>query len=168
MKNLCLTLMLLCTIAHANAQWNSDTLANLKVANLPATNVAAIGTHDGRTYVTFYSNVNSEYFLRAQLLDTNGYKLLGESGILVSERGASSDTAYNLCIDAANNLIVSFDYDNAGVQTVIVNKITPLGDKPWGVDGVKLGPGFIPFPTVLTNGDVVAAWNNGGVINYQK
>src|SRR6478752_7320840 len=31
-----------------------------------------------------------------------------------------------------------------------------------------MGSGFIPFPIVLTNGDIVAAWNNGSVINYQK
>jgi hypothetical protein len=168
MKNLFTTLMLLCIAAHANAQWSSDTFTNLTVTDLPATNVGGIGTHEGRTYVTFYSNVDSVYFMRVQLLDTNGYKLWGDSGILISETGSSSDTNYNFCVDAGNNLIVGLQYSKSGIQTVIINKITPGGDKPWGVNGVELGAGFIPFPIVLTNGDIVVAWNNGSVINYQK
>jgi hypothetical protein len=168
MKYLSATIALLCAITFTNAQWNSNTSVNLKAANLPATGIGAVGTNDGRTYITFYSSSAGKYFIRVQLLDQNGYKLFPDTGILLSEKGASSDTDYNSCADTGNNLIVGSQYDKAGIQTAIINKITANGSRPWGIDGVELGPGFIPSLIALTNGDILAAWNNGDAVNYQR
>jgi len=168
MKKIYATIALMYTTAFVNAQWNGDTFVNLKITNLPSTQITVVGTHDGKTWVTFYSFSNEKYFIRAQLLDINGYKLFSDSGILVSENGSSFDTVFCITADAQSNLIVCSQYDKAGIQTTIINKISPSGEKPWGVYGVELGPGFTPWPTVLAGGDIIAAWNNGSIINYQK
>jgi hypothetical protein len=45
--------------------------------------------------------------MRAQLIDANGFKLLGADGMLVSNYTSGSATyVFNVAVDASNNLII--------------------------------------------------------------
>ena len=169
MKTIYTTALLFFTVTLANAQWTTNTADNVKVVNQTSTDVVTVGMQTGRTYVVFYTPFNGNYFLRVQLLDDNGNKLWGDTGILLSIRQSGPTTfAFNACVDTSDNLYVGFQYQKAGVQTAIINMISPVGNKFWGVAGVELGPGLAPYPAVLSNGNIAVAWNNNGIINFQK
>jgi Secretion system C-terminal sorting domain len=151
-----------------NAQWNSNTAQNLLLSSLNTSDIQTANTNDGYTYVAFYSGVQNNYFMYVQLLDPFGNKLFGDSGILVTpKRSGSATYVFNVCVDSHNNLIVAYQYDKSGSQTAIMNKITPNGKRPWGLNGIELGTGLSPYPAALLNNSIAVAWNNSGVINYQ-
>lgn len=145
----------------SKAQWNPNTFVNLEVSPLAASDLQAIETTDGKTWVAYYAaNVSGGYDMYAQLLDVGGNKLLGPSGVLVSNQPSGSATfVFNVCRDLSNNLIIGFQYELSGVLTAVVAKVNTDGTLPWG-GGVTLSPGLSPYPAVTGEGDVVVAWNN--------
>jgi hypothetical protein len=92
-----------------HAQWNTDTYVNLPISSFEVADMETASTTDGKTWIAFYVQNSGNYDMYAQLLDANGYKLLGTDGMLVSNHTSGSATfVFNVCVDASNNLIIAF------------------------------------------------------------
>ena len=162
-------MFLLSSVISVHAQWNSNTLINEKAAFGSSSDIVTAATNDGRTYVVYYTPVNGRYYLIAQLLGADGSRLLGDSGVLISKRTSGTATfVFTVYVDTANNLFVGYQYQKAGAYHILVSKVTQQGKLPWGRLGVDLGEGLSPSVISMPNGETVAAWDNDGVINYQK
>ncbi len=142
------------------AQWNPNTSVNIQTSGLSDDDQQSIPTTDGKTWIAFYSNTSGNYNMMAQLLDANGNKLLGADGLLVSSQTSGSAIyVFNVCIDAANNLIIACQDQRTGTMQAVVYKISQTGAQLWNPTGVILGAGLSPYPAVLTTGETVVAWN---------
>ena len=142
------------------AQWNTNTSVNLLISTLPTADMQQAATTDGKTWIAFYHQNGGNYDMRAQLIDANGYELLGTDGILVDNHTSGSATyVFSVCIDASNNLIIAFQDERSGPDQAVAYKISESGTQLWGADGVVLGQGLAPYPAALSNGEVVIAWN---------
>ena len=155
----------------ARAQWNPNTSVNLLLSSFTDDVQLAAPTTDGKTWIAFYSQTSGNYAMRAQLLDANGYKLLGPDGIMVSNQTSGSATyVFNICLDASNNLIIAMQDQRTGSMKTCLYKIDQSGNHLWSPDGVVLGAGLAPNPTVLTTGETVVCWDESvsGTLNLQK
>ena len=145
-------LLLLLSIAcmfTASAQWNSNTSVNLELAALPVADMQSATTNDGKTWIAFYHQNGGNYDMRAQLLDVHGNKLLGPNGALVDNQISGSATyVFNICLDAANNLVVAYQDQRAGTQNAVIYKISQTGTQLWGTNGIILGDGLAPYPAL--------------------
>ncbi|MBN1197970.1 MAG: hypothetical protein JXA23_01370, partial [Bacteroidales bacterium] len=153
------------------AQWNPNTAVNIQISGLPMADMQAAPTTDGKTWVAFYHQNSGNYDMRAQLIDANGYKLLGPDGILVSNQTSGSATfVFNVCVDEDNNLIIAFQYEAFSDMMAVIYKIAQDGTKLWGDDGIDLGLGLAPYPAPLSNGEVAVAWIDGSTntLSLQK
>ena len=154
-----------------NAQWNPNTSVNLLLSSFTDDVQLAAPTTDGKTWIAFYSQTAGNYAMRAQLVDANGYKLLGPDGIIVSNQPSGSATfVFNICLDASNNLIIAMQDQRTGSMKACMYKIDQAGNHLWSTDGVVLGAGLAPNPTVLTTGETVVCWDESvsGTLNLQK
>jgi hypothetical protein len=143
-----------------HAQWNPNTLVNLQISGLIIADMQSVSTTDGKTWVAFYNQNGGNYDMRAQLIDANGYKLLGADGILVDNHPSGSATyVFSVCVDASNNLIIAFQDERSGPDQAVVYKISETGTQLWGSDGIVLGQGLAPYPATLSNGEAVICWN---------
>lgn len=173
MKKIYTTIFLCCNIFFLHAQWTDNSELNTLVANVNSSDIqvpAGQGTSAGESvWIAFYSQNGNNYDMRAQLMGgTSGYRLLGDNGILVSNKKSGSATyVFNTCIDTGYNLIVAFQYQKGSKMHAIIQKINQSGQLLWG-DGIDLGEGLSPYPVALSTGEVAVAWNNNDVINYQK
>lgn len=155
------SLLLLCAGSKALCQWTTNTAANLELAALATGDLQTTATSDGKTWVAFYNNVGGAYYMRAQLLDADGNKLLGPDGMLVcSQPSGSAIYVFNICVDAADNLLIAYQYQVSGVLTAVVIKVATDGTLPWGPNGVTFTAGLSPHVAVLSTGEAVVAWNN--------
>ncbi|MCX6276665.1 MAG: Ig-like domain-containing protein [Bacteroidetes bacterium] len=153
------------------AQWNTNTSVNITISGLPTADIQAAPTSDGKTWIAFYHQNAGNYDMRAQLIDANGYKLLGPDGMLVDNKPSGSATyVFNVCVDPDNNFIIGYQDERTGSMKSVVYKISQAGVHLWGTNGVVLGGGLAPYPTALSNGEVVVAWNgdSGNTLNIQK
>jgi len=164
-----LTLCLLPGTAHA--QWNTNTSVNILIAGVPVADMQSAPTTDGKTWVAFYHQNGGNYDMRAQLIDANGYKLLGPDGVLVGNYTSGSATyVFNACVDASNNFIIGYQDMRSGSMQAVVYKISEAGTLLWGANGIVLGGGMVPYPAALDNGEVVFCWENdaAGTLTLQK
>jgi hypothetical protein len=153
------------------AQWNTNTMVNITISDLPTADMQAAPTTDGKTWIAFYHQNGGNYDMRAQLIDANGYKLLGPDGMLVDNQTSGSATyVFNVCVDPDNNFVIGYQDERSGSMQSVVYKISQAGVHLWSQDGVVLGGGLAPYPAALSNGDVVVAWNAdaGNTLNLQK
>ncbi|MEI7491429.1 MAG: Ig-like domain-containing protein [Bacteroidota bacterium] len=154
-----------------HAQWNTNTFVNLQISSLPVADMQSAPTTDGKTWIAYYHENAGNYDMRAQLIDENGYKLLGADGILVGNYTSGSATyVFNVCVDASNNLIIGYQDERSGSLQSVLYKISEAGTQLWGANGIVLGGGLAPYPAALSNGEVVVAWNGdaGNTLNLQK
>ncbi len=170
---LSLALSTLLTVLTSNiyAQWNTNTSVNLQISSLVTADMQSASTTDGKMWVAFYNQNGGNYDMRAQLIDADGNKLLGPDGILVSNQTSGSATyVFNACVDGSNNLIVSMQDQRSGTLQAVLYKISQTGTHLWGSNGIILGEGLAPYSAVLTNGEVVSAWNesSSNTLNIQK
>src|ERR1051326_4387156 len=108
MKKIYSILFWFLAFVSVNAQW-SNTFNNTPVAKINSSDIQTANTNDGRTWIAFYSQRGSNYDMRAQLLDVNGNRLLGDSGVLVSNKKSGTATfVFNVCVDGNNNFIIAF------------------------------------------------------------
>ncbi len=160
MKKFFITFSVILISCLGKAQWNPNTFLNLDYSDVNVSDLQAINTSDGKTWIAFYSNVGGNYNMRAQLLDVDGTKLLGLHGVAVSNQPSGSATfVFNICVDAQNNLIIGYQYEVAGVLSAVVSKVNTDGTLPWG-NGVVLGAGLSPYPAMSPTNNVYVAWNN--------
>ncbi len=160
MKNVFTLLLCFFFFTNITAQWNPNTFVNLDFSEVEVSDLQAINTSDGKTWIAFYTSIGGNYNMRAQLLDVDGTKLLGLHGVPVSNQPSGSATfVFNVCVDAQNNLIIGYQYEVAGVLNAVVSKVNTDGSLPWG-NGVVLGPGLAPYPSMSPTNNVYVAWNN--------
>jgi hypothetical protein len=152
------------------AQWNTNTSVNIPISNLEVADMETAPTTDGKTWIAFYVQNSGNYDMYAQLIDANGYKLLGTNGMLVSSQTSGSATfVFNVCVDAANNLIIANQDERTGTMQAVVYKISQAGTHLWAATGIILGEGLAPYPAVLSTGETVVAWNGASnTLNLQK
>jgi hypothetical protein len=153
------------------AQWNPNTSVNMLISGLPTADIQSASTTDGKTWIAFYHENSGNYDMRAQLIDANGFKLLGADGMLVSSQPTGSATyVFNVCVDGANNFIIGCQDERTGVMQAVVYKVSQTGTQLWGANGIVLGGGLAPYPAALSNGEVAVTWNgdSGNTLNLQK
>lgn len=163
--------LLILTPWTSRAQWNTNTSVNLPVATVEVSDMHSASTSDSKTWVAFYAVNGSNYDMRAQLLDANGNKLLGTDGMLVSNQPSGSATyVFNVCVDASNNLIIGCQDLRSGNMQTVLYKVSQTGAHLWSSSGIVLGEGYSPYPAVLSNGEVIAAWSESttNTLNMQK
>ncbi|MGI8951311.1 MAG: hypothetical protein ACR2FN_06965 [Chitinophagaceae bacterium] len=103
------------------------------------------------------------------MISSDGYKFFGDSGIVISnKKSGTAIFVFNACTGEYDDLFVGFQYLKNGAYESTIQKISAGGTFPWGKKGIDLGAGLAPYPAVLSTGDIAVAWNNNGVINYQK
>jgi hypothetical protein len=155
----------------ARSQWNPNTAVNLLIANLPVADMQQVATSDGKTWIAFYHQNAGNYDMRAQLIDADGYKLLGDDGILVSNKPSGTATyVFNVCVDASDNLIIGFQYQGLSDMQAVLHKISQTGIQLWGGNGIVIGNGLVPWPCTLSNGETAVVWNESAsnTLNLQK
>lgn len=168
MKKIYTSFLLSFVLSQLCAQWNNNTAKNLLVANKNSSDIQLANTNDGRTWVAFYSQNGSNYDMRAQLLDAQGHRMFGDSGILVSNKKSGTATfVFNVCVDHDNFLIIAFQLLKGGSYECVMQRINTEGQLLWGT-GVDLGPGLSPYPAALTTNEIAVAWNNNGKVDFQK
>jgi hypothetical protein len=154
-----------------HAQWNYNTMVNILISNLPVADMQQVATTDGKTWIAYYHENSGNYDMRAQLIDADGYKLLGDNGILIGNYPSGSATyVYNVCIDSSNNLVVAYQDERSGTDQAVAYKVSQSGAMLWGADGIVLGDGLAPYPATLSNGETVIVWNesNSNTLKMQK
>ncbi|MBK7212509.1 MAG: T9SS type A sorting domain-containing protein [Bacteroidales bacterium] len=157
--------------ALTKAQWNTNTSVNIEISGLPIADMVPVPTSDGKMWVAFYHENTGNYDMRAQLIDANGFKLLGPNGVLVSNQPSGTATyVFNACVDQQNNLIIGCQDERSGTMQAVLYKISQAGAHMWSPTGVVLGGGMVPNPVALTNNDIAVVWNadNGNTLNLQK
>ncbi len=153
------------------AQWNPNTSVNLEIAGLTADVQEVATTSDGKTWIAYYHPVKGDYNMRAQLLDQEGNKLLGDDGILVNDNITGSATfVFNVLVDRDDNFIIAAqDMRTEEDYTVVAHKVNQKGENLWnGKNGVVLGVGLAPYLTQLSNDEIIVSWANSGKIGLQK
>lgn len=153
------------------AQWNTNTSVNLEISGLPIADMVSVPTSDGKTWIAFYHENTGNYDMRAQLIDEDGFKLLGNDGILVSNQPSGTATfVFNACVDNSNNLIIGCQDERTGGMQAVLYKISPSGSHLWSSSGVILGSGMVPSMTALTNNEIAVSWNSdtGNTLRLQK
>jgi hypothetical protein len=141
-------------------QWNTNTSENMLISSLQTADMQQAATTDGKTWIAFYHENGANYDMRAQLIDADGYKLLGPDGVLVGNHPSGSATfVFSVCVDASNNLVVAYQDERSGPMQAVVYKVSQSGTQLWGANGIVLGEGLAPYPAALSNGEVVIAWN---------
>ncbi len=159
-----LTFLLTMNVRIANAQWNTNTSVNLEISGLELADMETASTTDGKLWVAFYQpNGTGNYDMRAQLFDAAGHKLLGANGVLVSSKPTGTATfVFNACVAADNNFVIACQDERSGVtlQSVLY-KVSQTGTPMWGADGLVLGDGLAPNVALLSNGEIITAFNEG-------
>ena len=170
MKKIYFLFFLLAAAFSSQSQWTNNTSTNTLVANKDASDIQTANTNDGRTWIAFYSQRGANYDMRAQLLNANGSKVFGDTGILVSNKKSGSATfVFNVCVDKDNNFIIAYQIAKGSAYECIMQKINTSGQLLWTANGVDLGGGLAPYPTTLSTNEIAVAWNdNSGKIDYQK
>lgn len=164
-----MSVVLITTPLLLKAQWNTNTFENIQVSGLKTADMQSVRTSDGKMWVAFYHENTGNYDMRAQLIDADGYKLLGPDGVLVSNKPSGSAIfVFNACVDNNNNLIIGCQDERTGTMQSVIYKISPAGTHLWSSDGVIVGNGLAPWPAALSNNEIVVAWNGDNTIEMQK
>lgn len=153
------------------AQWNTNSSVNLTISDLSIGDMQSVSTSDGKLWVAYYHENGGGYDMRAQLFDRNGNKLLGNNGILVSNKPTGTATfVFNVCTDSDNNLIVACQDERSGSMKAYVYKLNQSGTHIWSNNGIELGLGLAPYPATLSNGEVVVVWSEevSNTLNLHK
>lgn len=171
-KVLLILVVLLGISKFSNAQWTSDTTLNTAVRAASGmsiyTPLLASG-NNGSTYFCYFENVNGNYEMHMQVLDSAGNKMWAPNGIAVSTFPQSSAVyRYDMAVDNNGDAIVAFqDIRSSGNLNIVVYKVEKNGTLPWGSSGIQLidstgTQGLSPKIGICPNNDVIVAWNASG------
>jgi hypothetical protein len=154
-----------------NAQWTSNTDINTLVTSSEGGDMKALGTSSGKTYVVYWNAVSAptNYELRLQILDVDGFQLLGEEGMLVSDDIPMSTftVIWNITTDEEDNLYIGLTGTGGG-EPAYVFKLDDEGNNLWGSSGLQVGAGYSVTILPLSNGEVIVSWFPGGESVLQK
>ncbi|MFM7015518.1 MAG: T9SS type A sorting domain-containing protein [Bacteroidota bacterium] len=151
-----------------NAQFANDSTNNVVIQDAVGSGqeTPLISSRaDGGAYISWFDQSTGMYVLRMQRLDALGNKLWGPNGVVVSN--ANQNTAlfrYDLKTDNEGNAIVAFQDQRTGNMQVVAQKMDSTGIPVWATNGVVLSDadaaqGLAPVIGVLSNNNVVVAWN---------
>ena len=149
------TALFFATSVIATAQWNSNITENLPVTSLRSSTSMTAGTSDGKTYVFFYEIGEASTLIpRVQLLDKNGHKMFGDQGLVVNTITpyVTSSQVMDMVVDNDNNLYLTFVASN---NQIYLQKITSVGQLPWGSSGVVAAASGGLYPKILPLADSV-------------
>ncbi len=125
-----------------NAQWTGDPTENTVISDINGTQIMPMifNGYFSDTYISWYSNTNDlEYDVYLQRLDSDGYKLWDENGLLISSHPTlSSVTKYGLATDPDGYAILALQDQRTGSSNVFAYKISQDGNFIWGNDGVQI------------------------------
>lgn len=160
-----LSALLVAPLLHA--QWTNDPLVNTPVRDAVDAAATPLSSEapNGGTYITWFeSDAQTNYVLKMQLLDANGYRVWDEAGIIVSEEPQNSALfRYDLTTDHAGNAIVAFQDERGGALNVVVYKVTVNGTMAWAgpieMYDMLADQTMSPSIGVLANDDLVIAYN---------
>ena len=154
-----------------NAQWTSNIDINTLVTNSEGGDMKALGTSSGKTYVVYWKAVSAptNFELRLQILDVDGFQLLGEEGMLVSDDIPMSTftVIWNITTDEEDNLYIGLTGTGGG-EPAYVFKLDDEGNNLWGSSGLQVGAGYSVTILPLSNGEVIVSWFPGGESVLQK
>lgn len=91
----------------AEGGWNEDGTP-ITLANSGAQTLEAVQADNGEIYVGWTNYGSTGYDATVQLVDVEGFNVLGQEGQKVSENTSANSTALGMATDAENNLVVSF------------------------------------------------------------
>ena len=156
---------------NGNAQWTTDTVLNTLVADSEVGDMQAIGSSEGKTYVVFWKSVAPpvNYELRLQILNVDGFQLLGNDGMLVSDAIPMSTytVIWSIVTDNEDNLYIGITGTGSG-EPAFVFKLDAEGNHLWGPNGVNVGTGYSVTVLPLSTGEAIVSWFSEGESVMQK
>ncbi|MFZ0287068.1 MAG: hypothetical protein WAL32_17710 [Terriglobales bacterium] len=159
----------------AFAQWPSDPMLNLALADGPGDQVQAklLPMPNGDWYLSWFDNPGRGYGVYVQALDPGGVPFAPLNGLPVAKLGLSSTEDYGLSVDTAGNGLVAFLDDREGDnEQVTAAKISPSGQLLWGPLGIQLtndeNSNNDPKIAGTSDGDVVVGWSSNSNVVLQK
>lgn len=186
MKRMMTTLFALATILGAMAQWGNQPGESVVLYDGDISVLEMKMAPNGNTWVYYQIPADENYSnlsVHLQLLDTAGNKLLGEHGLMISDKPTRTWTTCNeyLFVDRDGNAVVAVhDVRNAIEEEYLsysLYKISQTGDFLWGEDGINL-EGTQSFPlsshmtmTQVDDGSYVCTWSSANedlVVNTIK
>ena len=150
----------------ARAQWPSDPMVNLAIADRGGEQVLPkiASTPDRGCYVAWFDQALGGYSVYLQRLDRDGNEQWPHNGILISNHSQSSSLVeWDLISDSDGNAVLVFTDTRSGDDLdVFAYKVSPQGEMLWGPDGIALSDNdaFEPSPRVCQagDGDFVFVW----------
>jgi hypothetical protein len=121
------------------AQWNNNPEENMILSQgFDFKSVASVKTSDNNIFVSYFHKENGNFNLYAQLLDSDGYKLWEENGLLISSHPQNNniEPQQMLCDSDDNLIIVMSDTRQNPNLDLFCYKMSQEGDFLWGNDGL--------------------------------
>ncbi len=155
-------------------------MLNLGVAIRPSAQVQPKihGTANGGSYVSWFDNnphgnPRFGYDVYLQRLSERGVPQLRPKGIRIADLGMSSTQDYGLDVDADGNALLAFLDDRFGSDIVVTAmKVSPRGERLWGLGGRQLGTGsdFRGNPKIAATSDgfIVVGFIDNSDLIFQK
>lgn len=156
------------------AQWSSDPMSNLAIADRPGEQVqpkVRVGP-DGGIYISWFDNAAGGYDVSMQRLSAAGVAQWPHNGVLLADRSFSSTVDYDMKVDAAGNALVTFRDDRSGATQITVTRVGPDGAQQWGPNGVTVSTGAAaknnPKVVELSDGSIVVGWSESPGFMMQR
>ena len=167
-KRMFTSLMFVCFPFLLFAQWSNDPSLNTKIMDTIGDQVipkVVVNADNGESYISWFSDFESNYDVYMQRLDVNGNKLWGENGLLISNHPTMTwVTDYDLVIDNDGYAILVTQDLRTGYSDIYAYRMSPEGEFLWGDDGIALtnDTDFNPSPraVVTQDGNIVFAWES--------
>jgi hypothetical protein len=171
MKNKFLfTILLLIITINIFSQWSMDPSVNLLVSDLNGDQATPkiAPTTDGGCYIAWFDNRGGSYAMYLQRINSNGSKVFGTDGMVISNNPQNSSLVdYDLICDANNNAVLIFtDTRNGGAINPFAYMVSPAGTQMWGANGVTLSDSVnsfqaIPRVVATSDGNYIFIWRIG-------
>ena len=173
------TLLTIVFTASACAQWSSDPMVNLALADnangSDQVQPKLVPLQHGGWYVSWFdSNPSapppSGYDVIYQRLSAGGVEKFQHDGLLVADLANSSTEDYGLGVDTSGNALIAFLDTREGTnQQVTAARLSPSGKALWGRRGVQLtsDSNFHAAPKIVGTSDgyiVVGRTSNSNVV----
>lgn len=171
LKAVLIVSVILWTSTSIFSQWTTNTDVNTLVVESGSGDMQAIGTSDGQTYVVYWKTVAAptNYELRLQLLDADGYKQFGDDGMLISNTIPMSTytVLWSIAIDNEDHLYVGAT--STQDMTGRLFKLDTDGNNLWTSNGVSIaGTAFKITLSCMQNGELLASWASDSDTKLQK
>lgn len=177
-----LTLLAVFFSASAIAQWSSNPMINLALADnsngSDQVQPKLVPIQGDGWYVSWFDSNPSTpppvgYDVFYQRLSSGGVEQFQHGGLMVADLSNSSTEDYGLDKDIDNNALIAFlDTREGSNQQVTAAKLPPHGKPAWGLLGVQLtnDSNFHADPKIAgtSDGGVVVGWTSNSEVVLQK